>query len=411
MEQLQNLQKFITTDYLMAFKTILLSIFLIFAIYYLIYIGNQYIDRSKRIVIDFNLLSKIIIGIIVLMIFRYLFKKFPILGNTVSALIISAILAYIINPVVNFFERKGLSRPIGVLIIYVGAVLILSILLIVVIPRTVEEVRNIITRIPEYSQQIQDTFMRINRFLSESTNLDLDRISVTVNKQIENYMDVLENTSEVRVKSVASGFQSAMSSLLNFVLVLIFTYYFSVEKDDIKVKINEKIPSKYRDDILYLAYKINNALHAFVQGRLVMAVFVGFLTMILLLIMRIEFAVVIGFITMIADIIPYIGPFLGFLPAFVLAFFQSPTKALWVGFFFVAIQWAENNILGPKILGSRTGLHPMVVLISIIIGGGMFGVVGMIVSVPIVSILFILKDFALMKWEQSRELKDDYKSH
>src|SRR5699024_9749819 len=112
-------QKFITTDYLMAFKTILLSIFLIFAIYYLIYIGNQYIDRSKRIVIDFNLLSKIIIGIIVLMIFRYLFKKFPILGNTVSALIISAILAYIINPVVNFFERKGLSRPIGVLIIYV----------------------------------------------------------------------------------------------------------------------------------------------------------------------------------------------------------------------------------------------------------------------------------------------------
>ncbi len=201
-----------------------------------------------------------------------------------------------------------------------------------------------------------------------------------------------------------------MSSMLNFVLVLIFTYYFSVEKDEIKVKVVEKLPAKHRDDILYLAYKINDALHGFVQGRLVMAVFVGFLTMILLLIMRIEFAVVIGFITMIADIIPYIGPFLGFLPAFILALFQSKTKAIWVGLFFVAIQWAENNILGPKILGSRTGLHPMIVLISIIIGGGMFGVVGMIVSVPIVSILFVLKDFALLKWEQSREIEDDYKS-
>jgi predicted PurR-regulated permease PerM len=124
-----------------------------------------------------------------------------------------------------------------------------------------------------------------------------------------------------------------------------------------------------------------------------MAVMVGIATTIFLFLMGIEFAIVIGFITGLADIVPYIGPFLGFLPAVIFAFISSPIKAVWVGVFFILIQWMENNILGPKVLGKTTGMHPLTILLAIIVGGTIFGVMGMILSVPAVSVSIILFNY------------------
>ena len=122
----------------------------------------------------------------------------------------------------------------------------------------------------------------------------------------------------------------------------------------------------------------------------------------MLMILGVNFAVAIGLITIVADIIPYIGPFLAFIPAFFFSVMDSWTKAIWVSIFFVFLQWAENNLFAPKILGKRTGLHPAVVLLCIVIGGGTFGVIGMILSVPVFSILTILKNFTMMKWRDHK---------
>ena len=134
-----------------------------------------------------------------------------------------------------------------------------------------------------------------------------------------------------------------------------------------------------------MAKDIDISLSQFVRGRLLMAVFVGVTTTIFLFIFNIEFAIVIGLITGIADIIPYIGPFMGFLPAVLLALMQGPVAAVRIAIVFVLIQWVENNLLGPKLLGDSTGLHPFVVLMCLVIGGSLFGFLGMIFSVPIVS--------------------------
>ena len=128
----------------------------------------------------------------------------------------------------------------------------------------------------------------------------------------------------------------------------------------------------------------------FVRGRIIMAIFVGVATMIYLMLFGIEFSFVIGVITCVADIIPYIGPFLGFVPAVLLALFKGPFTAFWVAVLFCFVQWLENNILGPKILGDSTGMHPLIVLILLIIGGGMFGVLGMIFSVPVAAVIKII---------------------
>ena len=109
--------------------------------------------------------------------------------------------------------------------------------------------------------------------------------------------------------------------------------------------------------------------------------------------MGVGFAVPIGLITGFADIIPYIGPFLGFIPAVIFALLKSPIKALWVIIIFTIIQQIESNIITPKVVGESVGIHPVTVILALIIGGGFFGVIGMILAVPVVGISKVLYSY------------------
>ena len=243
--------------------------------------------------------------------------------------------------------------------------------------------------------------------IEKMTNLDMTRIMSSGQKQVEAYLNSLESTFVDKVRSMASGMYAAIGRMVSFVLVLILTYYFTVDKNRIKVKVYKAIPSGFRSDILNLGSEINAAMMEFVKGKLLLAVIVGLMTMFMLFILGVNFAVAIGLITIIADIIPYIGPFLAFIPAFFFSFMDSWTKAVWVAVMFFFLQWAENNLFAPKILGKRTGLHPAIVLMCIFIGGGTFGVMGMILSVPVFSILVIIKNFILMKLRDGRRKKEE----
>ncbi len=408
----------------MVYALAILSIFLIFlAIYYLINIGNRYIEGKKRISIDLRLITKIFLGILAIYLINIIFNKFPILGYTLSSVIIAIIFAYIIDPIVNYLERKGVKRQFGVIIVYISVILIFGILIVSVIPKTINEVSNLLASLPA----MVDTLIKdVNNFLTEvfaKFNIELPENFINVYKEsnpkvngnvetpqivsdILNSMKKAINELIVKMQgslmgslsNIVSKLYGFLTSAFRLVLIIIFSFYFSVDKERFILKVKKAIPNKYREDISYLTGNIDTALQQFIRGRMLLAIFVGVLTMIYLLILRVDFAVIIGLITCVADIIPYIGPFLGCAPAVLFAFMDSPMKALWVLVLFVVVQWVENNILAPKLIGDSTGLNPLVILISIIIGGGIFGVWGMVISVPLTSIIFILVDFIKIKY-------------
>lgn len=408
----------------MVYALAILSIFLIFlAIYYLVNIGNRYIEGKKRISIDLRLITKIFLGILAIYLINIIFNKFPILGYTLSSVIIAIIFAYIIDPIVNYLERKGVKRQFGVIIVYISVILIFGILIVSVIPKTINEVSNLLASLPA----MVDTLIKdVNNFLTEvfaKFNIELPENFINVYKEsnpkvngnvetpqiVSDILNSMKKTiNELIVKmqgslmgslsNIVSKLYGFLTSAFRLVLIIIFSFYFSVDKERFILKVKKAIPNKYREDISYLTGNIDTALQQFIRGRMLLAIFVGVLTMIYLLILRVDFAVIIGLITCVADIIPYIGPFLGCAPAVLFAFMDSPMKALWVLVLFVVVQWVENNILAPKLIGDSTGLNPLVILISIIIGGGIFGVWGMVISVPLTSIIFILVDFIKIKY-------------
>ena len=407
MNQFDSFFNVVTPNFLVAVRGLLLILLIALSVYYLINIGNQYIDKSRRIHVDLKIVGLILLGILALIAMRYVFTKFPVVRTTLAALAISVILAYIINPLVNYLETKRLSRRLGVLIVYVGFILILVLLFVVVLPKTIEELRNLFIAVPQWLNEWNARILDVSDQIEKMTNLDMSRIMSSGQKQVESYVNSLENSFLDQIRSMASGMYAALGRIVTFVLVLILTYYFTVDKNRIKVKMYKAIPLNYRSDILNLAGEINSAMMEFLKGKLLLAFIVGLMTMLMLFILGVNFAVAIGLITMIADIIPYIGPFLAFVPAFFFSFMDSWTKAIWVAVLFFFLQWAENNLFAPKILGKRTGLHPAMVLLCIFIGGGTFGVIGMILSVPIFSILVILKNFVMMKLREDKRKKEE----
>lgn len=420
------------TGRFVVYAIVTLSILLLsLMIYYLINIGNRFIEGDKRIKIDLKLIIKIFIAIVILYLVTIIFEKYTILGYTLWSLIIGIIFAYVIDPIVNFLERKGIKRPFGVIIVYITTLIVFAILLVTVIPKTITEITNLLASLPPMIDSMSRGLTKFFYKLAEDYNINLppsflnmlsgttDGVSksakLLTNSQdpltnmfnsfsnaITNILDSVQKSALDSLRSVVVKLYGLVTSTLKIVLVLIFSFYFSIGKEKYLKSFKKSIPNKYRDDVNYLAVRINTSLQQFIRGRLLLALFVGFLTMIYLLILRVDFAIVIGMITCIADIIPYIGPFLGFVPAVLFAFMDAPLKALWVSILFIIIQWAENNILAPKLIGDSTGLNPLAVLISIIIGGGIFGIWGMVVSVPLVSIILILLDFFKLKYNENK---------
>lgn len=401
----------LTPEFLVIGTATLFLLLLFLTIYYLINIGNVYIESDKRIRVDLKVIVNVLFAIIVLYIIRIILQKYGIVADTLWAIFFGAVIAFVINPVVTFLETKNINRKVGVLIVYVSIILILGLLMVIVIPKTVQEITNLLLRTPVILEKLGADFGKIMENLSKNNtstiyqSFDLKKIGDGFSDSVMKLVNNLQGSFVDSLKNLGSGVGVLFSKLLRIVLMFIFAFYFTVDKDKFKNGIVKILPRKYKDDILYLSMRINQALLNFVKGRLLLAFFVGFFTMIYLLILRVDFAVVIGIITMIADIIPYIGPFMGFVPAVLFAFIVSPFKALWVAILFVLLQWAENNILAPKLIGDKTGLNPILVLISIIIGGGIFGVLGMILSVPVFSIILILVDYLKIKYnERNRDI-------
>ncbi|NLY20102.1 MAG: AI-2E family transporter [Tissierellia bacterium] len=385
---------------------ILIVLFLFFAIYYLINIGNKQIPRQKRISFDLIQIFKIIVGIIAIFIVHRIISKYTIIGDVISSTILSIIIAYVVTPFVDLMEKKGIQRKFGIIIIYVTVVLVLGILIFIVVPKTSSEITKLTSGLPGYIDRISEQFTELSDSYSDVLGSNFEKITDAVDNSFDMILEGFKNFMTNSI-SKATVFASALvGKVFGFLLTLIITFYFVVDKEKYTSYIKEKIPAKYNEDFKFLGTEINEVLYEFVRGRAILALFVGASTAIMLLILRVEFAIVIGVITCIADIIPYIGPFLGFIPAFIFALLQSPMKALWVGVFFVLLQWVENNILAPKIIGDKTGLPPLVIFLSIIIGGSVFGVWGMIISVPLTAVSIILFKFGREKYKERKIQKE-----
>lgn len=364
---------------LLGLKIIILAL----GIYYLVNIGNKHLQDSEKLIFSKIVIIKFILTVLAVLFFIYIYKSFLMVRTLTLSILIAAMLAYFLNPLVKSVKNKfKISDTLAILAVFLVVILIFLILGFTVFPKTVSDVKNLIMKFPEYYKQ---TLESINEFLGQYEvfkNINLD------NNFIANNLSKIYSKQKANAANlIVSSAKNVMSFIFSLVLTPIFTFYFLKDKDDIREKLKKMIPKQKNDRLMKLFSKMHQDMTKYISGKIKMAIFVGFATFIMLLVLGVEFSFVIGIITCVADIVPYVGPLMGLVPAFVFAFIESPIRALWIFVLYLFIQWIENNIVGPKILSEETGFHPIVVLFLLIVGGSLFGFLGMILSVPIALVI------------------------
>lgn len=380
---------------------ILLLAFLFFLIYYLINIGNKYVNEDKRIKIDVRKVFFVLIFITFMYLIYKILNKYSFLSNLFGMFIFSVIMAYLFNPIVNFFEKRKVRRSLGILIVYAIILGVIVILSLTIIPNITKEAKKLMEILPLYLNRIFDFLNNIyDRYYSSIYSLppQLQGVEQAVMGNVENMGNILSEN----IKKITSSMMDIFPKITSIILVPIFTFYLILDKDSIKNKIYITVPKDKRQDFSRLSKEIDKALGEFIRGRVIVAIFIGVSTTIVLLILKIPFGLVIGLIAGIADIIPYFGPVIGIIPAVIFALLDSPLKALWVIIIFTVIQQIENDLITPKIIGESIGIHPITVIVSLIIGGEIMGIWGMVLAVPAVAVGKIVFSFFMEKLNKNQ---------
>lgn len=368
---------------------ILISVLLIVGIYVFIQFSNRKLEDDDKIRFNKLKIIRILLYILIAFIICFLFKTYPILRITLFTFIASVIIAYILNPFMKFLEKKNIKRLYAIILIYIIIALAIFVLAIGIFPSTFRQFKHLLFSLPDMVKNFVDYSDRIRQDLFTDAPF-ISEFITGINGQLVKIANTLLSYSATWITGMVAGISSFIGVVIQLILIPVITFYLLLEKDKILDFISKNVPDRYENFLVKIWREIDESLSMFVRGRIIMAIFVGVATMVYLMAFGIEFSFVIGVITCVADIIPYIGPFLGFVPAVLLALFKGPFTAFWVAVLFCFVQWLENNILGPKILGDSTGMHPLIVLILLIIGGGMFGVFGMIFSVPVAAVIKII---------------------
>ncbi len=320
-----------------------------------------------------QLLFLIIIGILF---FILIFRIRGELMEILSPFIWSIIFAYLLNPLVNFLQEKKVNRSLAILITYLLLTGVFIVIGWAIIPVIIKETKNLMGDLPYYTEQVQDFLFMIRK----STETQLPGI---FNDFIENSISSVESRIVNGVRSVSITIVDFFSGVLDIVMIPIVTYYFLKDKEYFNKIVIQLIPKKWRTKVIEMAKDSDRVIGGFIRGKIIVAIFVGVLTAFGLYLLNINYAIIIGIITGIIDIIPYFGPVIAAIPATMIAFFQNPIKVVWVIILFVIVQQIEGDVIGPKVIGSSVGLHPVAIIFSLLMGGTFFGVIGMIVAVPV----------------------------
>jgi predicted PurR-regulated permease PerM len=327
--------------------------------------------------------------------------------------LIGFVLAYILNPVVNLFQRLRIRRSIAVLLIYILVVNLL-VLSSILITNVVGELGRFVTLLPTAFDEISGVIAGISEWVNARLELlpgflsDLagepgnEEFGTEVQTQFQLLFADAITTINTFLRTLlqqgptllVTGATTIISTTFQVFLILLASAYFLYDFPRFIASFRRIVPIRWRPLYSDISRKTDKAVGGYLRGQLLITIFLGIFVFIGLSIVGIPLALAISFLAAIFNLIPYLGPIIGTVPAVILGFTVSPWAAFWAVIVFIIANQIEANILAPWILAKSTNLHPVTVLISLLIGAGLLGLLGALLAVPIAALLkVILEDY------------------
>jgi predicted PurR-regulated permease PerM len=346
------------------------------------YKGSCIMAHKKKIIIY------LIIALIVISICFFVFHFRVKLKQIISPFVLAVIIAYLIYPLVIKLEKRKIPRMACILIIYFAFSILVVTLTIFLVPEIANNTKDLINTLPGMVDGYQRLFNGILTSI-RSSNWPPEVKNVMYN-EIHNGISIAQSYVMSSLKKSLLIMAEVVTTFLDVILAMLIAYYFIKDAEVFRKSILSLIPKKFRNGIINTGRDINVILLSFIQGQLITALIVGVMESIGLVFVGIKYPIVLGILGGIANIIPYFGPFIGAIPAIAVALIESPIKALWTALVFIIVQQIDNTFISPKIIEGRLGLHPVTTILAVLVGGEFYGIIGMLVSVPLTAIVKVI---------------------
>ena len=331
--------------------------------------------------------------------------------TVINPIIYGIILAYLLNYPFKLFHNKvfykmgtkhkwlkKLKFPLSIILTYVLIFGIITFLISSLIPELYSSVTKFIDNIPAYEQTVHGWANDIAEFVKGSTGYDLYEAS-TYNKIVEmltgsQTTDFLTDLLSTIIPSAFSAMLGIGTGLYNWILGIIISVYLLAGKDKLLSQARRLIaaytPEKFSTRFFHICTVFNVKCGKFIIGKIIDSSIIGLMCFIGMSIFRFDYPLLISVIVGVCNMIPFFGPFIGAIPSSILLLLINPMEAVWFIVFIIVLQQFDGNILGPKILGESVGVSGFWIMVSVIVGGGLFGVVGMLLGVPIFAAIYTL---------------------
>lgn len=323
---------------------------------------------------------KYIIFIILIIIILIMVSKIKVFKTVFYVILLSFVLAYILKPIHLILINRGINKKVSALLLVSAMIITILGFIVFLIPSILKETLTVDVTRTEMSNYIE----KIRNFvkpLSKSSSGDNLIIGI---------YDKFNYELKIIINKVVNIILVICENALDATIFPIISYYFLADLDEIGKGIVKIVPCKYRNVVKKIAYDIDVILSKYTICQLVLCVLIGTLTFIILSVLKINYPILLSIINGLFNIIPYFGPIFGAVPAIIVALLISTKKAIYTAIALYLIQIVEGNIISPKLTGDSVDMHPLIVIILLIIGGKLWGFIGMVLIIPAAVIVRVI---------------------
>jgi putative permease len=333
----------------------------------------------------------------------FLLWALSMLGAVFALLLLSILMAFLLSPLVEMLETRGIRRLYGILMIYLGIIVVVGGLLYTFLPPVFNQIVSLTDAIksPDFSQKLKAIEAQ---FQSKISFIDFGNVS--------------ENVNHIMVQLADKWFTiltSVGSVLMTIIIVPFVSFFLLKDGEEMIRRLIEVVPNKYFEMTLNVVYKIGIQLGKYIRAWFTEAAIVGILSMIGLLVMGVKYAVVIGVAAGVANLIPYLGPVVGAIPAIVVSFIQTGNfdMVLPIVGLFAGVRILDDLIIVPMVYSRGAEMHPLTIVLLVLIAAEMGGIVGMVLAMPLYTVFRViaketywgLESYSITKFGQPRDGK------
>jgi predicted PurR-regulated permease PerM len=334
----------------------------------------------------------------------------PRISHAVFVFVMAMLLALLLNPIVESLRRVFLPRIVAVPLVYLTFAALVVVLALLGVPPVIDQARRLLELTPQWLAELDDWLADLQEQLAGvGMNVDLQ-------SSLDRATGWLESQSLSSAGTLFTYTIDVVASIATFVLVIIISFYMLMDGRRIHRYLRRVAPGDEATAGAYLK-GMQASFTRYIKGQLLLGTSVGLAAGLGIWALGwdaigiwpegSQYALLFGVWAGVTEVIPYIGPWLGAAPPVFLALFHSPAAALWVAGVYFAVQQLENHILVPNIMGSSVGVHPLVVIFSLLAGAQVAGVIGMLAVLPLLAMLRHTLDFYDLRLSRAAWIADD----